>query len=776
MKTLSFAAPHDAAVPSRPRPTSLAAQLLLAAGSLALPMQAAQAQTAQGESTLPTVHVTDSQVNQNTLKSSSGTARIEGPIQDIPQVVNVVPQEVLQQQQTTTLEQALRNVPGITVAIGEANGGANGDQFRVRGASTKNDNYLDGLRDFGVYVRDTFNTEQVEVLKGPSSENFGMGSNGGAINSQSKRAHLGNDGAVEASFGNGPMNRQTVDINRQLGETTALRINAMRQNQDIVDRNGVKSDRWGVAASLGMGLGTDTTWHLNYVHQSNDRTPDYGQPLMGRSATAVRTPIATYGIARANFYGKSTDRDRTDADIVTSIFKRRLSENTTLSNETRLGYYERMFATTTATCNQACADQFFATGDAAYNFGASSSFSQRSWGAQNITTLATKFQTGGLKHDARLGLDLAIQRDYRQAYSLMRPDLSGTVSKIPGTLLHPDNTPSNYVVAVNPNGTNDVRDSRLTDIGLFASDRMHFTPQWSVLGSLRWDRYKQAAKLSTGRTGAVSGDVKTSSSFLSPKLSLIWEPSDQQTYYLSYGWASTAPWAASISADAQPVGVNNTTAAGDALRKLDPEKTKTLELGGKVGLLDGRLGLSGAIFRTEKNNTYYDNGTGNLTTTGNRERYTGAELGVSGQITRAWTLFAGYTYLHSRIADSSTVANIGNPVAGAPRNAATLWTTYDITPLLGASLPGRLSIGGGVTYRDSMYIRDDKAAKLPNSLSYDAMVSYEYKNLRFALNGYNLSNRLNYDAFFSGEPANRDTARAIPSAGRTFVVSARVAF
>lgn len=727
-------------------------------------------------STLPTVNVTGKTETNNVLQSSSGVARIEGPVQDIPQAVNVVPSEILQQQQVTTLEQALRNVPGITVAIGEANGGANGDQFRIRGMATKNDTYLDGLRDFGVYVRDTFNTERVEVLKGPSSENFGIGTNGGTINSQSKRAHLENASSVDLMVGTGAMNRQAVDINRQINDTTAIRLNAMRQDQDFVDRDFVESDRWGVAFSLGLGLGTDTTWFLNYMHQSNDRTPDFGQPMIGRTASSVRHPVSEYGIDRANYYGKDTDRDRSDADILTSIFRTALSGDTTLSNETRIGYYEREFSTTTTTCDQTCANAFFKTGDGVYTFGAGGGphYFQRSYGIQNITTLATAFETGSWKHDARIGLDLAHQKDHRVGYAWMRPDMSGTASKITGSLQNPNWSSDNYIDTYNPNSTNNQRESKLTDIAIFASDRVHFTPEWSVLGSVRWDSYKQNSELSTRRTGAVAGDVDTKSTFVSPKLSLLWEPSDMQTYYLSYGWASTAPWAGSISADANPLGVNNTAAGGNNLRKLDPEKTRTLELGGKISLLDSKLGLTASIFRTEKENTYYDNGTGGLSASGNEERYKGIELGMSGQFTQQWAIYAGYTYLDSEITDSNTKANIGNPVQGAARHSANLWTTYDLTPLLASYIPGRLMVGGGATYRDSMYTRDDKMAELPYSLSYDAMVSYDYRNFRLALNGYNLDNRINYDNFFAGENAN--TARAIPSAGRTVILSARILF
>ena len=150
----------------------------------------------------------------NTLQSGTGLpGRLPGTIQDTPQTINVISQQQIEQQNITTLSQALQNVPGVTVAIGEGGGGMNGDQFRIRGFNAKGDIYIDGLRDFGVYVRDSFAYEQVEVIKGPSSETFGMGTTGGVINIQQKKAHLGNEYSVEGVAGSGPFYRTVVDVN-----------------------------------------------------------------------------------------------------------------------------------------------------------------------------------------------------------------------------------------------------------------------------------------------------------------------------------------------------------------------------------------------------------------------------------------------------------------------------------------------------------------------------------------------------------------------------------
>src|SRR5207244_10628581 len=123
-------------------------------------------------------------------------------LQDTPQAVTVISDETMKQQATTTLGEALRNVPGITIAIGEG-GTLAGDQFRIRGFDAKDDIYLDGLRDFGAYARDSFNYEEVQVLKGPSGLMFGRGTTGGAINTISKTPRLKDHYAAALEGGNG---------------------------------------------------------------------------------------------------------------------------------------------------------------------------------------------------------------------------------------------------------------------------------------------------------------------------------------------------------------------------------------------------------------------------------------------------------------------------------------------------------------------------------------------------------------------------------------------
>ena len=116
------------------------------------------------------------------------SAKYTSTILDTPQSISVVPQQIMAEQNTTTLRDALRNVAGISLAAGE--GSSQGDNLTIRGFTARNDIFLDGMRDFGSYYRDTFNQQEVQVLEGPSAITFGRGTTGGVVNKVSKTPEM----------------------------------------------------------------------------------------------------------------------------------------------------------------------------------------------------------------------------------------------------------------------------------------------------------------------------------------------------------------------------------------------------------------------------------------------------------------------------------------------------------------------------------------------------------------------------------------------------------
>ncbi|MCW0038016.1 TonB-dependent receptor plug domain-containing protein, partial [Acinetobacter baumannii] len=113
------------------------------------------------------------------------------PLVDTTQTISVIKEQVLQEQGATTLTEALRNVPGAgTFYAGENGNTSTGDAIYMRGFDTSNSIYVDGVRDVGSISRDVFNTEQVEVTKGPASTDYGRSAPTGAINMVTKQPSL----------------------------------------------------------------------------------------------------------------------------------------------------------------------------------------------------------------------------------------------------------------------------------------------------------------------------------------------------------------------------------------------------------------------------------------------------------------------------------------------------------------------------------------------------------------------------------------------------------
>lgn len=705
----------------------------------------------------------------NTNVVGTGLSRFPGNIQNTPQIVNVVSEQIMREQNVTTLDQALRNVPGVTVSAGEGNGGLQGDQFRIRGFSAQSDLYLDGLRDFGVYTRDAFATESVQVFKGPSSEGFGIGATGGAINQLSKTAKLGSFYAADVLLGTGLWGRGTFDINHQMNANQAFRIYGMANKQDIAGRDNVKSDRYGVGASFATGLATDTTWTLNYLYQNNERTPDYGVPIIGRgtgvgAGNGVPTisqpgiPVTELGLPRSIFYGKDTDIDRTNAHMLTSRLKHEFAPWLTISNDTRLSYFDRYFSTSGPSCDTACAVSFFNGGNPVMTYtGGNPAYDQKTWAIQNLTTVNAKFNTGFLRHEMVAGLDLFYAENDRMYYWTQ-----GTKAGQP--IRSPIFASSGY--SLQPNAFN-TRKSSGSDVGVFVGDRIWFTDIFSIQAGVRWDRYDIEHTQGASATGTATGNIppafgslvtqNSSTSFAVPRVSAILEPWKNQIIYGTYSESATPAGTFITSA---PQALN------PAQPGLQPERAKTYEAGFKMSALNNRIGFTGAGFQIRKSNALFtDPVTGDLVATGEVQQVQGVELGVSGQITPAWNLMLGYAMLQSEILTSATAANVGNEVQGVARNNFSMWTTYNLSTLVPTG-SGRLTAGFGAFYRDAVFTSSTNTLKVPSSLSFDAMLSYEWDKYRIAGNVYNISNETNYDTFFN--------SRAVPNAGRTFTVSGSV--
>ena len=744
------------------------------------------------------------------LDHDTGLSVMPTSVQDAPQAINVIPLLELKQQGVVSLEQALRNVPGITIAIGEG-GTLSGDQFKIRGFDASNDVFVDGLRDFGVYQRDSFDYQEVQVLKGPSGALFGRGSVGGAINTLSKTPRLDGFNEVDAYAGSANFYRVLGDFDQKIDDHTAARLNVMATSQGVQDRDHIFSKRYGMAGAVAFGLGTNTTFTVNAFHQDDRRRPDYGVTILQPPGSVVALPAPEYGLSRSSYLGFETDADHTRADVITTRFKTVVNPNLTITSDTRLGVYSRYFQYTTVdTCSTACNAAYFDNNPATIpnaNYGGSGPYKQRDWGAQNITAAKVDFELFGLRNEVLTGWDLSYQNNKKTFYAYALPAGFATRNTIPYPLLTPPYyPPAGYAVfkptranlfcpvGTTPNCKTNVTGTTVfanlastgvvatagdaPDYGVFFTDHLFLTPKLSILASLREDWYR-ANYVSTAAS-FVTTPLKADNALFDPRVSLIYEPNPTTTFYASYGKAST-PQASSI--------VGSGTATTITTQSLAPEVSETYEVGAKVGVLGGRLSLTASLFDIKKNNaTQTDPSTGFVqVNSGQTQEVKGLELGATGKITKDWTLTVGYTYLDDKIVQDfscTTTAplvckpnpyTIGQQVVFVPKNSASLWTSYDLHKVVKG-----LSAGGGITYQSLIYggytsagtapnpTGLSKIAEIPESFSVDGYLAYEVGHYRLALNAYNLGDRLNYNQVFAN--------RAVPAPGRTLIASLSVSF
>src|SRR6202041_2585985 len=301
--------------------TDLAAAAAGRFGALSAAMTALVSAHAHADSGAP--------LDEDKLQSIEVTGTAIHTSQDISQSTDTVDKKELAQQNLTLVQDALRNVPGITLNAGE--GGSHGDSVNLRGLSIPDSFFLDGVRDIGQYQRDTFNTDSIAVLLGPASALFGRGSTSGVIDSVSKQPMLTPLAAFSVSGGQIDYWRGTGDVNVPLSDTAAARVTLMDQSNGVVDRDQVHYHRYGVAPSLSLGIDTPTRLTLSYFKEEENNIPDYGIPFIDGAPAHVN---------RSNYYGLiNYDSTRTNTNIGTIRFEHDFIDGVTVSDSLRYANY-----------------------------------------------------------------------------------------------------------------------------------------------------------------------------------------------------------------------------------------------------------------------------------------------------------------------------------------------------------------------------------------------------------------------------------------------------
>ncbi|WP_175624469.1 MULTISPECIES: catecholate siderophore receptor Fiu [Oxalobacteraceae] len=680
----------------------------------------------QKASTLPQITVQG--VAESYKADSVASPKFTQPLLDTTQTISVVRKEVIQEQAATTLTEALRNVAGVGTFFAGENGNTNtGDAIFMRGFDTSNSIYVDGVRDLGSISRDIFNTEQIEVTKGPSSTDYGRSAPTGAINMVSKQPTLKDAASGTVGFGSGSYKRSSIDLNKALTgiEGAAIRLNAVVQDAGVAGRNEVENNRWAIAPSIAFGLNSPTRTFLNFLHVDQNNVPDGGVPTIGLPGYGAS---AGSKVNPKNFYGTQYDKDDVTADMVTLRVEHDFSATTTLRNTTRWGKTTQDYLLTSF-----MAPVTTSANPAAWTVARSSPTfkDQTNEIITNQTNLTTSFETGTVTHSLSTGFEITREEQKNAG-------IGTTGAWTAANLYNPQMNTSGLSWA--PNGA-DSKGSTDT-VSLYAFDTLKFNEQWQANIGARLDHYKTkynalgvcggtrgpaCGGLPTGSLVSTANNLQASDNILSWKAGLLYKPASNGSIYVNYAVSKQPPGGANFQLSATANNANNPN--------VDPQQAKTAEIGTKWDLLDKRLMLTGAIFRTEVENEIVTTTDGTVNQTG-KKRVQGIELSATGQITRDWAVIASYTYQDSKVARGNNLAQDGSDgLTYTPTDAFSLWSTYQ--------MPAGFTIGGGARYTGGLKRGTDGAVGTPNfTESYwvvDAVATYRVnKNVDLQFNVYNL--------------------------------------
>ncbi len=676
-------------------------------------------------------------------RKDTSLSKVPADLRDVAQSVTVLSKSLLQSQGAASLADALRNVPGVT--LGGAEGGQIGNNINLNGFTARTDIFLDGFRDRGQYYRDTFALDAVEVLMGPSSMLFGRGSTGGVVNQVSKAARLKPVTEVDASVTTNGLVRTTVDVDRALDATSALRIAGMAQTGRPTTREQMRNTDFGLAPSLKFGIGTPTEITLSALLQKNHDMPDYGvSPWQGRPVDAPRD----------NFYGYRNDRTNQDVATFSALVSRRFGDDLTLRNELQSN---QVHVDARETASQslgilpgspgatACALGFCtapATTPLDHLYVKLQSHDRviNDHSVFDQLDLSARLDTGPVHHEVITGAEIG-----QDTYSNQSWSRTGTCNGVTMTagyvgcelLLAPvyQDTPADV-----PDVKGNLSTSRANSYGAYLSDTLSLGSQFKLVGGIRRDRFDATINNTITAPKLISQSV----SYTSYRAGGIWQPTLAQSYYVSY----------STSFNPSLEQLTNTTGT---TAPLPPETNKAWEAGGKLDILTGKLSVDGAVFQITQDNARSADAGGTYTATGT-VRVRGARLGGSGLLAHGWKVFAGYAYLDARIVDGIGVGTQGKVPGNTPRNSGTLWTTYELV--------SHWDIGGGAVYESRRYANNTDATLVGGFARWDGTLDYHQPAYDVRLNVFNLFDRRYYDALIQS-----DGGRAVPGTGRSAMIS-----
>lgn len=648
------------------------------------------------------------------VRATSTATKTDTLLRDTPQAITVVTKELIRDQAMQSMADVIRYVPGVVTAQGEGNR----DTAVFRGNSSTGDFFIDGIRDDVQYFRDLYNIESVEALKGSNAMIFGRGGSGGVINRVSKEPVWSTTRELSLTLGSWNNRRAALDVGQAINDSAAVRINGVVENSDSY-RNGVKVERSGINPTIAFLPGANTRVVLGVEHFEDSRVADRGIPSF-KGKPLDTDPSAFFGSQDLSHAG-------VNLNAFNALVEHEFANGALLRNRTRYADYDKFYQNVYPGAVNAAGTSVRI---AAYN-----NATERS-NLFNQTDLSFALDTGAIRHKLATGLELGRQvtdnkrntgyfSPFRDADTAMQAPLSNPVVNVP--------------VLFRPSATDADNHGTATVASAYLQDQIVFSPQWQAIVGVRYDRFK--VDFLNRRNNST---IQVTDTPFSPRAGLVYKPIEALSFYGSYSIAYV-PRAGDQLASLTPT---NTA--------FDPEQFKNVEFGVKWDVLP-HLSASAAVYRLDRKNVVIadpNDSTKSILVDG--QRTDGAELELTGNITRNWSIMGGYAYQDARLTatQSRTGPFAGAVLAQVPKHTLSLWNRVNLSDAW--------AVAAGVVYRDKIYPSTDNLVVVPGFTRVDAALFYKVnKHLSAQLNVENLFDRKYYASANSNDNITPGSPRAV---------------
>ncbi|HYX45329.1 MAG TPA: TonB-dependent siderophore receptor [Sphingomicrobium sp.] len=617
------------------------------------------------------------------VRSTSTATKTETDVKDVPQALTVVTSRQIEDQQLRSIGGLVKYVPGASYGGGEGNR----DQIVLRGNPSTADFFVDGVRDDVQYLRDFYNIDRVEVLKGPNAMIFGRGGGGGIVNRVLKRPTPTPYHDFTASADNWGDFRIAVDVDQPLGRILGVRLNAMYEGGSSF-RHHTGLNRYGINPTAAVVIGR-TRIDLSYEHFHDRRTADRGVPADGEE------PIR--GFTRTFFGDPTKSFAKADVDLATLAIEHDFGSGVKLRNRTLFGDYRKFYQNVYGSGLNAANGLVSLSGYNNLN-NRTNLFSQ--------TDLVWDNHLAGIDQTLLLGVEVGKERSRNEHLTAI---LSQTTTPI--------SDPTVEVDAIFAPAPADSDNRVKATVGAaYVQDQLRLSQRFEMIAGMRFDSLKIGVDDLRPLGG---GRFDRRDNLWSPRLGLIAKPGKYISLYASY------------SRSYLPQSGDQFSSLTDITDGLKPERFDNYELGSKWEILDGLLATA-AVYQLDRSNSRASNplDPSRILLTG-RQRSRGAELGLERRVTSRWLISGGYSFQDARIVETTSAAPAGRKVPLVPRHSFSLWNRYDVTKVFG--------VGLGVIERSESYASISNMVKLPQYTRFDAALFYKLPNgLEAQLNAENL--------------------------------------